>query len=241
MTERILRVQNLQREFGGLVAVNDVSFEVTTGERIALIGPNGAGKTTCFNMLGGSLAPSGGSIHFLGDDVTALPPHRRAALGIGRTFQIAAVFRSMTVRENVATACMAADMDPKEAEPILADAGILTVADDPITELSYGDVKRVELAMALATNPKLLLLDEPTAGTAGGERTRMMRLVGNLAAKHGTTVLFVEHDMDTVFGFATRILVMNQGCLIADGAPDEVRSDPAVQAVYLGTEADNDA
>lgn len=241
MTERILRVQNLQREFGGLVAVNDVSFDVTTGERVALIGPNGAGKTTCFNMLGGSLTPNSGSIHFRDDNVTLLPPHRRASLGIGRTFQISAVFRSMSVRENVATACMAANLDTKTVEPILADAGILDVADDPITELSYGDVKRVELAMALATNPALLLLDEPTAGTAGGERIRMMRLVGDLAAKHGTTVLFVEHDMDTVFGFASRILVMNQGHLIADGTPDAVRNDPAVQAVYLGTEADDRA
>ncbi len=237
----ILRIHSLRRAFGGLIAVDDVTFDVAVGERVALIGPNGAGKTTCFNMLGGSLKPSNGTIQFMEQDVTQIAPHARATLGIGRTFQIAAVFRSMTVRENIVAALMAANLMSGETDNILADADILDVAEVPVTELSYGDVKRVELAMALATNPKLLLLDEPTAGMAGGERLKMMHLVQELATKHGTTVLFVEHDMDTVFRFATRVLVMDQGRLIADGTPEAVRADAAVQAVYLGTGTDGDA
>ncbi len=233
----ILDVMGIRREFGGLAAVDDVSFRIDAGERVALIGPNGAGKTTLFNVLSGALRASAGTVMFLGADVTGLPPHLRARAGMGRTFQIAAVFRSMTVRENIDAARMAADLGADAADALLGEAGLSDRADTAIAALSYGDIKRVELAMAMAANPQLLLLDEPTAGTAGDERSRMIALVGDLAAHHGTTVLFVEHDMDTVFDFATRVLVMDQGCLIADGTPAAVRNDPTVQAVYLGEEA----
>jgi len=236
----ILDVRQLSRRFGGLVAVDGVSFALQSGTVTALIGPNGAGKTTCFNMLGGALAPSGGDILFRGQAVERLPAHRRARLGIGRTFQVAATFRSMTVTENVETALMAAGRELADVPALLEAVGIGAAGARLVAELPYGDVKRLELAMALAAEPTLLLLDEPTAGMASGERRAIMETVTRLAAEHGTTLLFTEHDMDAVFGFATRVLVMDQGRLIADGAPDAVRADTHVRAVYLGEE-DGDA
>ncbi|MGJ3261040.1 MAG: ABC transporter ATP-binding protein [Rhodospirillales bacterium] len=237
----VLSVERISKSFGGLKAVDDVSFKLTEGDIAALIGPNGAGKTTCFNLLGGALAVDDGRVHFGNSDITHWPPHARARAGIGRTFQIAATFRSMTVIENIRTALMAAGLGPENAEDLLAETGIDAFADRPVTALAYGDVKRVELAMALAARPSLLLLDEPTAGMASDERRRIMELVTALARARGITVLFTEHDMDAVFGFAGRVLAMDQGRLIADGTPDAVRADARVQEVYLGETGAEDA
>lgn len=236
-----LNIDGVSKSFGGLKAVDDVSFELAKGDIAALIGPNGAGKTTCFNLLGGALAVDGGRVRFGKTDITHWPPHARARAGIGRTFQIAATFRSMTVIENVRTALMAADLDSEDAPNLLAETGIDAFADKPVTSLAYGDIKRVELAMAIAAKPSLLLLDEPTAGMASDERRRIMELVTALVRARGITVLFTEHDMDAVFGFADRILAMDQGRLIADGTPDAIRADARVQDVYLGETGAEDA
>lgn len=237
----VLEVQNLSKHFSGLKAVENVSFTLKKGDMTALIGPNGAGKTTCFNMLSGALDASAGTIHFKDTDITKWPAHRRATAGIGRTFQIAQTFRSMTVLENIETALMAADHPLTRARGLLDELSIADKAQQAVTALAYGDVKRVELAMALATKPQLLLLDEPTAGMAAAERRHIMQTIAELVTAHAITVLFTEHDMDAVFGFASRILAMSQGRLIADGNPDDVRSDAEVQRVYFGDVEAGDA
>jgi len=236
-----LEVQSLSKNFGGLKAIDDISFALNTGGFTALIGPNGAGKTTCFNILSGVLGPSAGNVLLHGENITTLPTHLRARQGMGRTFQIAATFRSMTVLENIEVALIAAKRDMLEATSLLDELGIAAHADRIITDLAYGDIKRVELAMALASMPSVLLLDEPTAGMGANERLSIMELIAKLARARGTTVLFTEHDMDSVFGFAERILVMDQGQLIADGSPEDIRSNTHVQKIYLGDEATLDA
>ncbi len=237
----VLTVDGISKNFGGLKAVDTVSFKLAQGDVAALIGPNGAGKTTCFNMLGGALSADRGRILLGSTDITGWAPFRRARAGIGRTFQIAATFRSMTVIENVETALMAVNAAPESAPGLLDDVGIGGLAEMPVTSLAYGDVKRVELAMVLASSPSLLLLDEPTAGMAADERLRIMELVTGLVRARGITVLFTEHDMDAVFGFAGRILAMDQGQLIADGLPEAVRANRRVQQVYLGETESGDA
>ena len=213
---------------------------------LALIGPNGAGKSTCFNMINGQLAPSAGRIRIFGRDVTGAAPRVIWRLGVGRTFQIAATFGSMTVAENVQTALLsyrrrwaagrwAARYYSQEANDLLALVGMADQARRSCGELAYGDVKRLELAIALANDPKLLLMDEPAAGMAPGERSALMALVARIVRERGIGVLFTEHDMDAVFGHADRILVLNRGVLIAEGAPAAVRANEEVQAVYLGT------
>lgn len=236
-----LEVQSLSKSFGGLKAIEDVSFALDDGGFTALIGPNGAGKTTCFNLLSGVLEPSAGNILLHGQSITSLPIHLRARQGMGRTFQIAATFRSMTVLENIEVALIATKRDKLDAAGLLDELGIAEHADRIITELAYGDIKRVELAMALASMPSVLLLDEPTAGMGANERLSIMALIARSARARGTTVLFTEHDMDSVFGFAERILVMDQGQLIADGSPEDIRSNTHVQQIYLGDEATLDA
>ncbi len=238
---RVLDVNGISKNFGGLKAVDEVTFTLDQFDVAALIGPNGAGKTTCFNLLGGALTVDAGSVVFGGEDITSWSPHRRARTGIGRTFQIAATFRSMTVIENVEAALMAAGMGAERAPALLEDVGIADMAPRLVTALAYGDVKRVELAMVLAADPKLLLLDEPTAGMAADERHRIMQRISDLVSARGITVLFTEHDMDAVFGYASRILAMDQGKLIADGAPDAIRNDARVQRVYLGEPEDGNA
>jgi len=237
----ILQIRNVSKNFGGLKAVDGVSFALDRGDIAALIGPNGAGKTTLFNLLGGVTQSDSGRIDLDGQDITAWPAHRRARAGVGRTFQIAATFRSMSVIENVETALMAAGQDTAGADALLREVGIIDLARSAVTELAYGDVKRVELAMVLAAKPALLLLDEPTAGMAADERLRIMRMIAGLVAARGITVLFTEHDMDAVFGFATRVLAMDQGKLIANSTPDAVRADIRVRRIYLGDEGDGDA
>ncbi len=241
-----LSVRRVSKAYGGVQAVREVSFDVAPGEIVALIGPNGAGKTTCFNMLNGQLVPDSGEILLGESRIDGLPPHRIFRLGVGRTFQVTATFGSMSVRENVQMALiahyqrlssafsLAADAFADEANALLERVGMREQSDRPCAVLAYGDLKRVELAVALANRPRLLLMDEPTAGMAPGERDALMQLAAGLAGSDRIAVLFTEHDMDVVFGHASRVLVLHLGGLIAQGSPDEVRADRKVREVYLG-------
>lgn len=245
----LLQVSRLCKAFGGVKAVVDVSFALRAGELLALIGPNGAGKSTCFNLVNGQLRPDSGTVLFDGRDVTGQLPRKLWRLGAARTFQVSATFRSMTVRENVQSvllSCARRMLDPwrsagesfrREALALLTQVGMEQHAERACGLLAYGDVKRLELAMALASEPRLLLMDEPTAGMGPKERTDMMALTVRLARSRNIGVLFTEHSMDVVFAHADRVLVMARGQLIAEGAPQSVRDDPQVQAVYLGTGA----
>ena len=243
----VLQVDGLHKAFGGVQAVEDVSFAVSAGELLALIGPNGAGKSTCFNMLNGQLKPDGGVVEFEGRNIVGMSPRAIWRLGVGRTFQITATFASLSVRENVQMALYShagklrqflarfgAELRP-EADALLAEVGMLDQAERPCGVLAYGDLKRVELAMALANQPRLLLMDEPTAGMAPRERVALMALAAGLARAQKIAVLFTEHDMDVVFSQADRIIVLDRGRVIAGGLPAEVRANPDVRAVYLGS------
>ncbi len=243
----ILAAEGLRKSFRGVPAVRGVSFTVAAGEMLALIGPNGAGKSTCFNMLNGQLRPDAGRVALLGRDIAGMAPRRICRLGVGRTFQITATFASMTVRENVQTALLAHHNEAwrfwraarhrrvAEADTLLAQVGMAAQAGRAAGVLAYGDLKRLELAIALAGAPRLLLMDEPTAGMAPAERTALMALTRKLTAERGLAVLFTEHDMDIVFGVADRILVLHHGELIAHGAPAAIRANAQVRTVYLGT------
>jgi branched-chain amino acid transport system ATP-binding protein len=243
----LLVVEHLAKRFGGNVAVDDVSFSLAAGELLALIGPNGAGKSTCFNMLNGQLRPDAGRIVYDGHDIVGLRPREIWRRGVGRTFQIAATFGSMTVAENVQMALIsrenhlyrlwgaAARHARDEALDILGRVGMADQADRPCGILAYGDVKRVELAIALANRPKLLLMDEPTAGMAPRERNALMALTRDLVVERGIGVLFTEHSMDVVFGYADRMIVLARGRLIAEGTKDDIRDNPRVREVYFGT------
>jgi branched-chain amino acid transport system ATP-binding protein len=242
-----LAVAGLAKSFGAVRAVDGVSFDVRAGELVAMIGPNGAGKTTCFNMLNGQLAPDAGSIRLDGVELGGRPPRRIWRMGVGRTFQVAATFASMSVRENVQVALLscrrriadpwtrAASLYREEAEAVLDRVGMLGQAERSCAVLAYGDLKRTELAVALANDPKLLLMDEPTAGMAPGERNALMRLAVSIVRERNIAVLFTEHDMDVVFRHADRILVLDRGRVVAHGLPEQVRADPEVRRIYLGS------
>jgi branched-chain amino acid transport system ATP-binding protein len=242
-----LSIRNLHKSFGSVHAVNDVSFEVGKGEFLALIGPNGAGKSTCFNMINGQIVPDSGSILLNGQSIAGLAPRKIWRQGVGRTFQIAATFASMTVAENVQMALIshahevfsmvsaAARRHRERALSLLDQVGMADTADRACRELAYGDVKRVELAIALANDPRLLLMDEPTAGMAPRERNELIALVKRLVVERGISVLFTEHSMDVVFAFADRIIVLARGRLIADGDARSIRENHKVQEVYFGT------
>ena len=243
----VLAVSALVKSFGGVHAVREVSFAVEAGQLLAMIGPNGAGKTTCFNMVNGQIKPDSGSVSIGGVEVVGRAPREIWRLGVGRTFQITATFASMTVRENVQMALLsyfhrlagwwprAANLYREEAHALLARVGMADQAARPCSVLAYGDLKRVELAMALANAPQLLLMDEPTAGMAPAERIELMALTADIVRERRIAALFTEHDMDVVFAHADRIVVLNRGSLIAEGAPDEVRANAEVRQVYLGT------
>ncbi|OXR49105.1 MULTISPECIES: ABC transporter ATP-binding protein [unclassified Pusillimonas] len=243
----LLEVRNLRKAFGGNIAVDGVNFDLQAGELLALIGPNGAGKTTTFNMVNGQLQATAGSIKLNGVELTRLPPREIAYLGVGRTFQIAATFASLTVVENVQMALLAhnrkvysfwkpaASYYRDKAMALLAQVGMDSQADRASSELAYGDVKRVELAMGLANDPKLLLMDEPTAGMAPKERNDLMALTKKLVVDRNMAVLFTEHSMDVVFAYADRMIVLARGQLIAEGSAEEIRNHPKVQEVYFGT------
>jgi len=243
----VLQVEGLHKAFGGVQAVADVSFAIDAGALLALIGPNGAGKSTCFNMLNGQLRPDSGLVRLGGRDIVGMSPRAIWRLGVGRTFQITATFASLSVRENVQMALYShagklrsflsrfgADLR-SESDALLGEVGMLDQADRACGVLAYGDLKRVELAMALANQPRLLLMDEPTAGMAPRERVALMELTARLARAQKIAVLFTEHDMDVVFSQADRLIVLDRGRLIAGGLPAEVRANPEVQAVYLGS------
>jgi branched-chain amino acid transport system ATP-binding protein len=242
----ILSVKNLAKAYGGVQALRGVSFDVGAGELVAMIGPNGAGKTTCFNILNGQLAPDSGEVLLGERSLAGLAPHRIWRLGVGRTFQVTATFGSMTVRENVQMALLshrrklasvfssATRFETDEAEKLLERVGMREQAGRACAVLAYGDLKRVELAIALANRPRLLLMDEPTAGMAPDERGALMALAAALARSDDIAILFTEHDMDVVFQYASRVLVLHLGELIAAGAPAEVRADARVREVYLG-------
>ena len=242
----LIEVRDLAKSYGGVSAVAGVSLSVGEGEMVAIIGPNGAGKSTCFNMLNGQIAPDSGTIVFEGRDITGWPPREVWRLGVGRTFQITATFVSMTVIENVQVVLLsharrigrvwglATHAQRKRAEELLLAVGMGSQADRPSAELAYGDLKRLELAIALANEPRLLLMDEPTAGMSPRDRVELMALTAGIARTRSLGVLFTEHDMDVVFRHADRILVLSRGRLIAEGKPEEVRLNPEVQAVYLG-------
>lgn len=242
----VLEVTGLNKRFGGVQAARDVSFSVAAGELLAIIGPNGAGKSTTFNMVGGQLVPDSGMVTLAGEPITGLPARAIWRKGVGRTFQIAQTFVSMSVAENVQMALishhgetravvpLAAALHRDAAVALLDRVGMADMADRPVAELAYGDVKRVELAIALASQPRLLLMDEPTAGMAPRERAALMELTATIARASGIGVLFTEHDMDAVFAHADRILVLVRGEIIASGRPEEVRANERVKAVYLG-------
>jgi branched-chain amino acid transport system ATP-binding protein len=243
----LLSVRNISKRFGGVAAVDDVSFDLPAGQLLALIGPNGAGKSTCFNMVNGQLRADAGSILLGGHELVGMPPPAIWRLGVGRTFQTVATFGSMTVVENVQMALLshgrklfglwqpAHEFKREAALELLDQVGMVAQADRPCSVLAYGDVKRVELAIALANQPRLLLMDEPTAGMAPQERNALMALTRKLVVERNIAVLFTEHSMDVVFSFADRMLVLARGKLIAEGDAETIRNHPKVQEVYFGT------
>jgi branched-chain amino acid transport system ATP-binding protein len=246
-----LSVDGVSRRFGGVIAVDEVSLTLGAGERVSVIGPNGAGKTTLFRVIAGEMRPSGGRIHLLGREVTRMPPHHRARLGLARTFQVSNLFSDLTVAENVRLASQTRGLDHwrfwspissddaagRAAGEILEQVGLEGRARDRVADLSHGEQRQLEVAMALATTPRLLLLDEPAAGLATSERARLRRLLEDLP--RSLPLLLIEHDMSLALGLADRVLCMHNGRTIAFGAPEEVRRDPTVQAVYLGRTVDD--
>jgi branched-chain amino acid transport system ATP-binding protein len=245
----VLRVSQISKSYGGVRAVDNVTFEVDRGQIIALIGPNGAGKSTCFNVLNGQIQPDGGSVLFNGTEIVGLKPRQIWKLGVGRTFQVPETYGSMTVRENVQMVLLSKYQglfDPwrrvsslfrDETMGLLDRVGMASQADRPANVLAYGDVKRLELAMAMANDPILLLMDEPTAGMASEERNNLMALTVDLVRERNLAVLFTEHSMDVVFSYAHHILVLSRGKIIASGPSAAVRDNHEVQQVYLGSSA----
>ena len=246
MSEPLLQVSHLAKRFEGIVATDDIVLDVAAGELHAVIGPNGAGKTTLIAQLSGQLTPDSGRIHFAGNDITQLPMYRRSALGLARSFQITSLFLDLSVLDNVALAVQAqaghsfhfwrnARAEPELREPgraLLARVGLSDRADWPASVLSHGEHRQLELAMALAGSPRMLLLDEPMAGLGPEESARMVEMLR--ALKKELTILLVEHDMEAVFALADRITVLVYGRVIASGSPTEIRANAQVREAYLG-------
>jgi branched-chain amino acid transport system ATP-binding protein len=242
----VLEVRSVTKSFGGFSAVGGVSFTVPRGSISAIIGPNGAGKTTLFNLITGHLEPDSGRVVFNERDVTGIAPHDLCRLGMGRSFQRTNIFPRLTVYENIQAAYVShrgrgfnlftpvAGLYRAETESLLSAVGLLEKGHETSGFLSHGNQKQLELGIALALEPELLLLDEPTAGMSATETRDSIRLIERLAADRGLTLLFTEHDMEVVFSIAHRITVLHQGRVIADGAPADVRRDPEVKRVYLG-------
>ena len=245
----ILKVEHLNKSFGGLQATCDVNYEMQTGELSAIIGPNGAGKSTFFNLLTGYHKADSGKVFFKGKEITNHPPHRITRLGIARAFQVSNIYLALTTYENVRQAILSQQrktlnfltpahrLAKEETLELLDVTGLVQHADRVAGNLSQGDKKRLELAIALGSKPELLFLDEPTAGMSGEETHETMKLVKRLNQKMEVTILFTEHDMSVVFGYARRLTVLHQGSIIAEGSPEEVRSNEMAQKIYLGEEA----
>ncbi len=246
MAEALLQIEHLSRRFGGIVATDNLSLDFTAGELHAVIGPNGAGKTTLIAQLSGQVTPDSGRIHFAGIDLAAVPMHARSALGLARSFQITSLFLDLSVLDNVALAVQAhaghsfqfwrnarSEQGLREpARAALERVGLGARADWPASALSHGEHRQLELAMALAGSPRMLLLDEPMAGLGPEESARMVKMLREL--KRELTILLVEHDMEAVFALADRITVLVYGRVIATGAPEAIRANAAVREAYLG-------
>jgi branched-chain amino acid transport system ATP-binding protein len=247
----LLQVRGVSKHFGRLVAVNGVSLTVEPGELRAVIGPNGAGKTTFFNLISGFFPPTSGSIVFDGEDITRLSEHKRVELGMARTFQITEIFPELTARENVRVAVEVASgarMKPwlaqatrrrirARVDALLEMGGITAMADRLVGELSHGDQRATENMMSLALNPRLLLLDEPTAGMGDQETYHVTKLIRRLHRDQKLSIVLIEHDMRVIFHLADRIMVLTEGALLAEGTPDEIGANERVQAAYLGKAA----
>jgi len=241
-----LLLEGLHKHFGGLKAIDDLHLSIGETERRAIIGPNGAGKTTLFNLITGMLPPTAGRIVLFGRDVTHLPPHQRAALGLGRTYQITNLFPRLTVQQNIALALHGLRRSKfdvlrswnadgavgREAAKTLTTFGLADRVAVPVRELSHGEQRQLEVAVAVASHPRILLLDEPGAGLSPGERLTMARIIRDLPSS--LTVLLIEHDMDMALGLVERVTVLHNGRTIAEGSVREVQADPAVQEIYLG-------
>jgi branched-chain amino acid transport system ATP-binding protein len=246
MAEPLLAIEGLTKRFGGVVASDAITLDIPRGEFHAIIGPNGAGKTTLIGLLAGEIPPNGGGIRFDGRDITGLPVYRRSMLGLARSFQITSLFADFTALDNVALAVQAhsghsfrfwkdARRDESLRQPALAaltEVGLSSRADVLVSKLSHGEQRQLEIAMALATKPRMLLLDEPMAGMGPDESARMLAMLRKL--KGGITILLIEHDMETVFALADRLTVLVYGRVIACGDPVVIRTDPAVREAYLG-------
>jgi branched-chain amino acid transport system ATP-binding protein len=243
-----LRVEGLSKQFGGIYAVNGVSFSIKVGERLAIIGPNGAGKTTLFNLINGQLKPTAGRIYFFEQDITDLPTHRRAHLGQARAFQLISLLLNLSVVENtLLTLCGTTRLRFRMFRSFNSYGDVLDKAgktlrgldlwekkDELVKNLGYGEQRRLEIGLGLALEPKLLLLDEPSAGLSIEECSEVIDIIKNLGAEE--TVVIVDHDMDLVFGVAERIMVLHYGQIIVDGPPEEIQADPRVREIYLGIE-----
>ena len=242
----MLELSGLRKSFSGFVAVSDVSLRIETRQIAAVIGPNGAGKSTLFNLITGHLRPDSGRVLLEERDITGVQPHEACRMGLGRSFQRTNIFPKLTVFQNLQAAFLvhkgrgsnfwarSESLYRDEAEALLASIGLRDQANTLGGTLSYGNQKQLELGLALASEPRLLLLDEPTAGMSAGETHDTIRLLERIAGERGLTLLFTEHDMDVVFSIAQKIAVLHQGRLIADGSPHDVRNDPEVRRVYLG-------
>ncbi len=245
----LLNVERVTKSFDGFVAVQDVDLTLAQGQMVCIIGPNGAGKSTTFNLITGHLTPTSGKIFFRGQDITGLPPYMICQLGMGRSFQRTNIFPRLSVFDNVQVAVLAhhkkslhfftpsTKLVQGETYALLEQVGLADEAQSMSGMLSYGFQKQLELGIALASEPELLLLDEPTAGMSPQETANTIALIGTIVRERGLTLLFTEHDMDVVFSIAEKIVVLHQGQVLAVGTPAEIRSNPEVQRVYLGETA----
>jgi branched-chain amino acid transport system ATP-binding protein len=245
-----LRVERLSKDFGGVHALSDVSFSVKAGELLAIIGPNGAGKTTMFNLINGQLRPTSGRIYFFGQDITTVTTHRRAHLGLGRSFQTASLFPNITVIDNTLIAQHGTkrsrfqmfrstkkyDHLIARAKEMLTSVALWETKDELVKNISYGEQRRLEMVLTTASKPKLLLLDEPSAGLTSAESADITDMIHKLGKD--ITVLLIAHDIDLVFGVAERIIVLHYGRVIADGTPGEIQADARVMKIYMGIEED---